>query len=55
MNQQSQPSNKFIAKVYSHGKVNIPLSVKADLDIHDGDELIFIKKELSWVVTTTRL
>ncbi|MDQ5920870.1 MAG: hypothetical protein QG673_926 [Pseudomonadota bacterium] len=46
-------NNKSIkAKIYSHGKINIPVSVKNDLAVHDGDELIFIKKDTSWLITT---
>jgi len=52
MYQKQQPKNNFNAKIYSHGKITLPMTVKTDLNVHDGDEVIFIKKDLSWIVTT---
>jgi bifunctional DNA-binding transcriptional regulator/antitoxin component of YhaV-PrlF toxin-antitoxin module len=41
-----------VAKLYSRGKINLPAPLKADLDIDDGDQVIFIKQGNSWLVTT---
>lgn len=52
MTQLSQPKSNFNAKIYSHGRITLPVTVKIDLNVHDGDEVIFIKNGRSWIVTT---
>lgn len=52
MMNNSQNRNNCVAKVYSRGKINLPSDVKHDLAIHDGDQIIFIKTQNSWMITT---
>ena len=52
MNNHHNLMANCFAKVYSRGKINLPTSLKEDLSIHDGDQVIFIKNGNSWVITT---
>ena len=45
-------TNKIAAKVYSKGKLNIPSTVRKDLHLNDGSEVLFIKHGQSWAFTT---
>lgn len=47
-----QLKTNCIAKVYARGKINLPTTLKEDLSIHDGDQIIFIKNGNSWFITT---
>ena len=52
INNISTQKSNYNAKVYSHGKINLPANVRNDLGLHDGDNVIFIKKARSYVITT---
>lgn len=52
MKQNKEPKGNFTARVYFQGKINIPSVVKSELALHDGDEIVFIRKGFSWIVTT---
>ena len=42
----------FEAKVFSKGTLKLPVSLRNELHIHDGDKILFIKKDDSWIITT---
>ncbi len=44
--------NQFSAKIYSKGKLSIPATIRKDLHLNDGSEVIFIKHGQSWALTT---
>lgn len=46
------PKDNYTARVYSQGKINLPVKVKDDLQIHDGDQILLIKNGNSWTITT---
>lgn len=55
MQLQYLPKNQCTAKVYAKGKINLPANLKDDLSIHDGDQVIFIKRANTWKLTTREL
>lgn len=52
MRKVQQSKDNCVAKVYSRGKINLPTYLKEDLNITDGDQVIFIKNGNSWLLTT---
>ncbi len=47
-----QSKNSIEAKIFSKGTLKLPIIVRTDLDIHDGDKVLFLKQNNKWVVTT---
>ena len=45
-------NHNIVAKVYAKGKISLPTTIKNDLGLHDGDNVIFIKSGNSWMITT---
>lgn len=45
-------NDKLVAKVYSKGMVRIPVSIRNDMHIHDGDEVVFLKHGTTWTIST---
>ena len=45
-------NHNIVAKIYAKGKISLPTTIKNDLDLHDGDNVIFIKSGNSWMMTT---
>jgi len=45
-------NNAVEAKVFTKGTIKLPASLRHELDIHDGDKVLFMKKYGAWVVTT---
>jgi AbrB family looped-hinge helix DNA binding protein len=44
--------NSYEAKVYSRGIIKIPSSIRDDLQVHDGDKILFLRKNDTWILTT---
>ena len=40
------------AKVFSQGTIKLPLALRNELDIHDADKVLFIRKGNTWELTT---
>ena len=45
-------SNILITYIQAKSKVEIPAEVLAQLCVKDGDEVLFVKKDSSWIITT---
>lgn len=52
MSLNQQPKNNYTVRLYSKGKINLPNDVKEDLHVQDGDQVILIKNNNSWTITT---
>lgn len=52
MSAAAYSKDNYTARIYSQGKINLPVRVKDDLQVHDGDQILLIKKGSSWVITT---
>lgn len=46
------PSNHHVLKIQSHGRVVIPHAVRAELGVQEGDELLLVKTERGYLLTT---
>jgi AbrB family looped-hinge helix DNA binding protein len=44
--------NSYEAKVYAKGIIKIPTSIRDELQVHDGDKVLFLRKDDTWVLTT---
>ncbi len=44
--------NTFEAKLFTKGTLKLPVGIRNDLNVQEGDRILFIKKNGSWVVTT---
>lgn len=42
----------FEARVFSKGTLKLPASLRNELHVEDGDKILFIKKNGSWIITT---
>ena len=42
----------FEARVFSKGTLKLPVSLRNELHVQDGDKILFIKKNVSWIITT---
>ena len=44
----------FSAKVYANGKTTIPTALKRQLNLQDGENVLYIKKEDDFIITTQK-
>ncbi len=51
-NHIATPKNTYEAKLFTKGTLKLPVDIRNDLNVYDGDRVLFIKKGDSWVVTT---
>ena len=52
MKHEFYSKNTLEAKVFTRGTIKLPTALRNELHIHDGDHVLFIKKENTWIVTT---
>lgn len=52
MQTHNNDTNTLEAKVFTQGTIKLPVYLRNELNIHDGDRVLFIKKGTEWVVTT---
>ncbi len=52
MKHEFYSKNTLEAKVFTKGTIKLPTVLRNELHIHDGDHVLFIKKENTWIVTT---
>ncbi|MDQ5920489.1 MAG: hypothetical protein QG673_545 [Pseudomonadota bacterium] len=50
--QSNFDKNTLGAKVFAKGTIKLPAILRHQLRIHDGDQILFIKKGSAWVLTT---
>ena len=44
--------NRVLVSKNNNGKLKIPEEILSELDIKDGDSILFVKKDSSWIITT---
>lgn len=43
------------ATVFSNGQIKLPQGLRNELDIHDKDKVMFIRKKDGWMITTHQM
>ena len=52
MNKEIAKPKRFISKISAKGVVKIPEEILSELDIKDGESIVFLKRGSSWTITT---
>jgi bifunctional DNA-binding transcriptional regulator/antitoxin component of YhaV-PrlF toxin-antitoxin module len=54
LNKKVSNTVSFSAKVYANGKTTIPTALKRQLHLKDGENVLYIKKENDFIITTQK-
>lgn len=52
MQTNSHVNNALEAKLFTKGTIKLPASLRRELGVHDGEKVLFMKKNGAWIVTT---